>query len=170
MNTTRQTNLHTMWDSDMITVRVQQEFSRNNSRYYDYLQKLMGDQAAVDNDDSIDQWIKENIKFVCEGIYLDENNATMNTSTNFTLSEVYYRRHISLIEQRLALGGRRLGALLNRLAKNPPKPPAECYNGSTSTQGVISRAGVTARRCSVHTLVWYSFFVLALYMVLIYWE
>jgi Retrotransposon gag protein len=28
-----------------------------------------------------------------------------------------------------------------------------CYSGSTSTQGAISRSGVTAPRCSVHTLV-----------------
>lgn len=132
MNGTRETNLHTMWDSGLIGVRIQRNFSSNNFLYYDYLKQLMIQQTPVVNDDnSIDQWIQENIKFVCEQIYLDERNATMNTSTNFTLGEIYYQRHISLIEQRLASGGRRLGALLNRLAKNRPKPPKEKLSASS---------------------------------------
>ena len=132
MNGTRDTNLHTMWDSGLIGVRIRRDFSSNNSLYYDYLRQLMIQQTAVVNDDnSLDQWIQENIKFVCEQIYLDEQNTTMTTTTNFTLGEIYYQRHISLIEQRLASGGRRLGALLNRLATNRPKPPREKLSAST---------------------------------------
>ena len=125
MNGTFVTNLHSLWDSGLLSLRLRRDFPSNNTRYYEYLRELMLKQSPADNDNSIDQWIAENIKFVCERIYLNENNATMNTSTNFTLGEIYYQRHISLVEQRLAQGGRRLGALLNRLAKHRPKPPRE---------------------------------------------
>jgi hypothetical protein len=81
----------------------------------------MNNQSLIDNDDDdIEQWIKENIHFVCSQIYLDEQNVTMNSSVNFTLGEIYYHRSIPVIEQRLAQGGHRLGVLLNFLAKNRP--------------------------------------------------
>lgn len=85
----------------------------------------MKDQKPVENDDQIETWIKENLNFVCDQIYQNEAGGRMNTSTNFTLGDEYYMRSIPIVEQRLAQSGRRLGAILNRLAKIRPEPPKE---------------------------------------------
>ncbi|CAF4977649.1 unnamed protein product, partial [Rotaria socialis] len=39
--------------------------------------------------------------------------------------EIYYQRNIPIVEQRLVDGGRRLGALLNRLAKTRSQQPSD---------------------------------------------
>jgi hypothetical protein len=78
----------------------------------------MQNQSEAENDNDVVQWINEDINLVCSQIYFDENNATMNSSVNFTLGEIYYQRSIPVIEQRLARGGRRLGVLLNLITKN----------------------------------------------------
>jgi hypothetical protein len=105
-------------------------------------------QSPVDNDDNIEQWIKEDIDIVCTQVYRDENNGTMNASTNFNLGEAYYQRSISVIEQRLAQGGRRLGALLNRLAKKRPEKPSakkeKLCTGTIVLIAVLAAEGVLA--------------------------
>jgi hypothetical protein len=78
----------------------------------------MQNQTVIDDDNNIEQWIKENINYVCSEIYFDESNTTMNASRTFTLGNIYYQKSIPIIEQRLAQGGRRLGSLLNQIVKN----------------------------------------------------
>jgi hypothetical protein len=131
MNGTFETNIHSLWDSGLITVRVRRDFQSNNSLYYDYIHDLMLRQPPTDNDGDIQQWIKENINIVCSQIYLNEQNETMNASIKFQLGETYYQRNIATIDQRLALGGRRLGALLNRL--NQPSSTIKTSTIKTST-------------------------------------
>jgi hypothetical protein len=41
MNGTSQTNLHALWDSGLMTLRLQRDFQSNVSLYYDYLYELM---------------------------------------------------------------------------------------------------------------------------------
>ena len=118
MNEKNRTNLHTLWDQGLILTRIQKDFQSNNSLYYDYIYEIMHNQTAIDNDNNIEQWIEENIHYVCSVIYFDESNATMNSSTNFRLGEPYYNKSITIIEQRLAQNGRRLGALLNQIVEN----------------------------------------------------
>ena len=122
-NSTSLTNLHTMWDTTLITKRIRDDFGGNASFFYEYIYEIMQKSTSTENDDQIEQWIKENIRLVCNQIYENEDNGRMNTSTNFTLGEKYYNRSIPIIEQRLADGGRRLGALLKRLAQKSPKAP-----------------------------------------------
>lgn len=119
------TNLHSLWDSGMITVRLHRDFHSDPTLYYEYIRKLMLEQTPQDDDDIIEAWVKDNVNIVCTQIYLDENNHIMNASTNFTLGEVYYNRSISIIERRLAQGGRRLGVILNKLANKRPTNPAD---------------------------------------------
>jgi hypothetical protein len=129
MNGTSLTNLHSLWDSGMITVRLRRDFHSNTSLYYDHIYELMRNLTSVNDDDNTEQWVNENINFVCSQIYVDEHNITMNATANFTLGEIYYQKSIPVIERRLAQGGRRLGALLNKLAKNRPHKPSDeiCY-------------------------------------------
>jgi hypothetical protein len=121
MNASGQTNLHTLWDTGIITYRMRADFHSDPDLYYEYIYQLMIRQMVTPNDNDIKQWIQESLNIVCEHVYFDEKNETMNTSIRFTLKDVYYRSSYAIIEQRLAQGGRRLGALLNRLAENPPK-------------------------------------------------
>ncbi|CAF0886502.1 unnamed protein product [Adineta steineri] len=138
MNGTYLTNLHSLWDSGLLTTRLHRDFHSNASLYYDHIYKLMINLPSEDNDNNIEQWIDDNIKIVCEHIYFDENNITMNATANFTLGEVYYNRSISIIEQRLARGGRRLGVLLNQLAKTRPQKSSDQKNKlSSSTIALI---------------------------------
>ena len=125
MNDSRQTNLHSLWDSGLIGVRLRRNFHSNTSLYYDYIHQLMLNQSVPDNNNDIDLWINENINFVCTKIYFDDNNAVMNTSAIFNLGEMYYEKSFPILEQRLAQGGRRLGVLLNQLARNRPKKPSD---------------------------------------------
>jgi hypothetical protein len=132
MNMSNQ-NLHTLWDSGLIDYRIKKDFFSDQNLYYEYIHQLMMNQSQTSNDNDIEQWIKENLEFVCQEIYFDEKNETMNSSMRFDLDEMYYRRSYPIIEQRLAQGGRRLGALLNRLGQNPPRTSTQ-NPPETSTQ------------------------------------
>ncbi|CAF2631595.1 unnamed protein product [Rotaria sp. Silwood2] len=125
MNETSRTNLHTLWDVGLIMMRLRRDFQQNISHYYEHIYQLMLNQSSFDdNDNNVEQWIKENINLVCGQIYFDEHNAIMNASANFTLGEIYYQKFIPIIEQRLAYGGRRLATLLNQLGKNRLQKPS----------------------------------------------
>lgn len=117
MNGSTQTNLHAMWDEDMINTRLNRDFHGDSSLYYNHIHQLMRNQSIPSNDDEISQWIKENFRYLCPEMYLDESNSTMNASTNFILGEIYYQRNLVIIEQRLAHAGRRLGRLLDTIKK-----------------------------------------------------
>jgi hypothetical protein len=120
MNGSSQTNLHSLWDSGLLTVRIRRDFQANNSLYYDHIHNLTFSEPFMDNDDDIQQWIKESINIVCSNVYYNEQDARMNSSVTFQLGESYYQRNIPIIERRLAQGGRRLGVLLNRLGQTRP--------------------------------------------------
>ena len=148
MNETHTTNLHSLWDSGLITLRLQQDFQRNVSLYYDYIYRLMQNLSSVDNDDNIEQWIKENMNLICSQIYVDDNNVTMNSSVEFHLGETYYQTNIVIVEQRLAYSGRRLGAILNRLATKRPRKPLDnkdrLCSGTIALIVVLCAEGVLA--------------------------
>src|ERR1700722_9082119 len=120
MNETNQTNLHSVWDSDLLEYRLHQDFQSNIDLYFNHIFLLMLNQSTSNNDDDFKQWIRESTDIVCSQIYFDDNNMTLSSSINFTLGEIYYNRNLPLVEQRLAQAGRRLGSLLNRLANNRP--------------------------------------------------
>jgi hypothetical protein len=82
--------------------------------YYDYLKSLVMNETSND----YKSWIDESIKYVCEQIYLDDNNIKLNVSLNFTLGENYFNRNWPIVDQRLAQGGHRLAILLNRLVEH----------------------------------------------------
>jgi hypothetical protein len=82
--------------------------------YYDYLKSLVMNETSND----YKSWIDESIKYVCEQIYLDDNNIKLNVSLNFTLGENYFNRNWPIVDQRLSQGGHRLAILLNRLVEH----------------------------------------------------
>ncbi|CAF3413514.1 unnamed protein product [Rotaria socialis] len=124
MNNSRETNLHSLWDSGLIHWRISHEFQSNFDLYYEYLYTLMRNQTPTIHNDDFKQWIIESATLVCQQVYFDETNVTMNASAIFHLGNIYYMKNIPVVEQRIIRGGQRLGSLLNRLAANRPKSPA----------------------------------------------
>ena len=101
--------------------------------YFEYLYARMLNETSTNNDTGFTEWIDESIRYVCEQVYLDEMNITMNASSSFHLGNIYYERNIPIIEKRIIQGGRRLGTLLNRLATSRPAPPSTSSTTTTST-------------------------------------
>ena len=121
MNVSGQTNLHSIWDTGIINYRIRTDFYSDWNLYYEYIYQIMIRQTVPTNDNDIEQWIQESLDIVCGHAYFDDQNEKMNSSIRFHLKDKYYQSNYKLIEQRLAQGGRRLGALLNQLAENPRK-------------------------------------------------
>ncbi|CAF0977650.1 unnamed protein product [Adineta steineri] len=120
LNGTNETNLHTIWDVEIITNHINQHFQSDINLYYNYLESLMLNQSLNINEtyDNYKLWIDESVNYVCKQVYFDDNNIKINGSLNFTLGYDYFNRNWPLVDQRLAQGGRRLGSLLNQLAKS----------------------------------------------------
>ncbi|CAF0778788.1 unnamed protein product [Rotaria sordida] len=119
-NGTNLTNLHTIWDVDIINIRINRHFQSDVNLYYEYLKSLMFNQSLLINETYNDYktWIDESVSYVCQQVYFDDNNIKLNVSLNFKLGEKYFNRNWPLIDQRLAQAGHRLASLLNQLAKN----------------------------------------------------
>lgn len=118
MNSQYTTNLHSLWDTGMITSRLSRDFKSDVNLYYAHLHALMMRQPRVSNDNDFKQWINESLTYVCGRLYFDETDNKMDSSTNFKLSNIYLNRNIVIVEQRLAQAGHRLAVLLNQLAIN----------------------------------------------------
>ena len=103
----RPCNLHSVWDSRLIARR-----NVDDRSYLAALQKLIverrwGSQPAG----TPAQWAEQSWRLAKE--------ALVSPGTN--VDEGYYRRHIGVIDERIALGGVRLAAVLNRVLITPPK-------------------------------------------------
>jgi hypothetical protein len=100
-------NLHSVWDSRLIARR-----NLDDPSFVAVLQKLIvargfGSQPAG----TPAQWAEQSFKLAKEALVTPETN----------IDEAYYRRHIGVVEDRLALGGVRLAADLNRILTAMPK-------------------------------------------------
>lgn len=118
LNGTNLTNLHSIWDVEIIAARIDRYFQSNVNLYYDYLKVLMDDLIVNETYNDYQSWINEDVGYVCGQVYLDDNHLRLNVSVNFTLGEKYFNRNWPIIDHRLAQGGRRLANLLNRLVEH----------------------------------------------------
>jgi len=94
-------NLHSVWDSGLIRRR-----NLDDRQYVEALQKLIvakafGSQPAG----TPAQWAEQSFKLAKEALVTPGSN----------IDDAYFRRHISVIDDRLALGAVRLAASLNRI-------------------------------------------------------
>lgn len=123
LNGTNQTNLHSIWDEQIINYRLQRYFQSDVNLYFDYLSKLMFNQSVSNNETgtNFQQWIAESIFYVCNVAYFDDNQQRMNASKNFTLGQEYFYRTWPIVDQRLVQGGLRLSILLNQLSTHRTK-------------------------------------------------
>jgi len=123
LNGTNQTNLHSIWDEQIINYRLQRYFQSDVQLYFNYLSTLMLSQSILINETATDyqRWINESIFYVCNEVYFDDNHEKMNVSKNFTLGEEYFSRTWPIVDQRLARAGLRLSILLNQLSTHRSK-------------------------------------------------
>ncbi|CAF1902226.1 unnamed protein product [Rotaria magnacalcarata] len=145
MNQTFPTNLHSLWDSGLISIRLSRDYGSNITSYYEHIYSLMLAQGSTSNNEDFIQWIQESLQHVCQQVYLDESNMIMNASVKFTLGNIYYERNIGIIEQRLAQGGRRLGTLLNRLATDSLTISSRCEKLCSNMNKLIMLICILAR-------------------------
>jgi hypothetical protein len=94
-------NLHSVWDSRLIARRNLDDRQNVNA-----LQKLIADKGFGSQPPGTPaQWAGQSLRFAAEALVTEDTN----------IDEGYYRRHIGVIEERLALAGVRLAADLNRI-------------------------------------------------------
>jgi hypothetical protein len=98
-------NLHSVWDNRLIARR-----NLDDRSFVAVLQKVITERRFASQPPGTPaQWAEQSFRLAKE--------ALVTTDTN--IGEAYYRRHIAVIEERLALGGVRLAAVLNRVLTAP---------------------------------------------------
>ena len=96
-------NLHSVWDNRLIARR-----NRDDRQYVDALEKLIADKGFGSQAAGTPaQWAEQSFKLAKEALVRPDTN----------IDEAYFRRHIGVVEDRLALGAVRLAAALNRILK-----------------------------------------------------
>ncbi len=94
-------NLHSVWDDRLISRR-----NLNDRAYVEALTKVIESKGFASQPPGTPaQWAEQSFKLAKEALVKPETN----------IDEAYYRRHINVIDDRLALGGVRLAAVLNRV-------------------------------------------------------
>ena len=96
-------NLHSVWDSRLIARRA-----LDDAVYLGELRKLVTARGFGSQPPGTPaQWADQAFRLAKEALVKPDTN----------IDEGYYRRHITVIDERLALGGVRLAAVLNRILK-----------------------------------------------------
>jgi nuclease S1 len=94
-------NLHSVWDGRLIARR-----GLADRAYMTELRKLIDAKGfATQSPGTPAQWAEQSLRLAKEALVKPDTN----------IDEGYYRRHITVIDERLALGGVRLAAVLNRI-------------------------------------------------------
>lgn len=113
------TNLHRMWDSQILEHRYR------GTDYPALTATLLAafpeeERAAWENEREIKVWMRESAELLTVDFY-----PTLGADGRFTLGEEYQARHIGTVEKRLVQGGLRLAATLNTLLGEEPQFPFE---------------------------------------------
>jgi hypothetical protein len=99
-------NLHSVWDGRLIARR-----DLDDRAYTAQLQKLIVDQRlGAQPPGTPAQWAEQSFRLAKEALVKPDTN----------IDDWYYRRHITVIDERLSLAGVRLAAVLNRALISRP--------------------------------------------------
>jgi len=98
-------NLHSVWDSRLIA-----RHNLDEPTYFAALKKLIADKnLGAQPSGTPVQWAEQSFKLGKEALVKDGEN----------IDEGYYQRHITVIDERMALAGVRLAADLNKILATP---------------------------------------------------
>ena len=96
-------NLHSVWDSRLIAHRAIEDLA-----YLSELNRLIKAKGFAQQPVGTPaQWAEQSFRLAKEAL----------VANNTSIDEGYYRRHITVIDERIALGGVRLAAELNRILR-----------------------------------------------------
>ncbi|XP_071689650.1 endonuclease 4-like [Rutidosis leptorrhynchoides] len=114
----RKTNLHHVWDSDIIESAMKEFYDKDIDVMISAIEKNITDTWSNDisswanctsgEEVCPDPWASESIKCSC-------NYAYRNATPGSTLGDEYFLSRLPIVEMRLAQGGVRLAATLNRI-------------------------------------------------------
>eukprot|EP01006_Ploeotia_vitrea_P033625 TRINITY_DN65595_c2_g1_i1.p1 TRINITY_DN65595_c2_g1~~TRINITY_DN65595_c2_g1_i1.p1 ORF type:complete len:646 (-),score=322.72 TRINITY_DN65595_c2_g1_i1:280-2139(-) len=121
------TNLHAIWDYNMIDTRMSNDFGNSESAYGDFLYKQItgpwasqaaewakcSDGSAASSDACPDEWANESAKLACTNAYTDSKGD--HVPNNFTLGSDYYNFNKDIIDQQLAKAAVRMASTLNKV-------------------------------------------------------
>ncbi|VFQ86025.1 unnamed protein product [Cuscuta campestris] len=117
----RKTNLHHMWDSDIIETAVKTLYDSNLTQMIQALENNITAEWPIDNP------LRESCnKTVCPDPYASESVslackfAYRNATPGSTLEDEYFRSRLPVVEKRLAQGAVRLASLLNSIFTSRP--------------------------------------------------
>jgi len=98
-------NLHSVWDSRLIARRALED-----GPYLAELRRLINTKGlGTLPGGTPEQWAEQSFRLAKEALVSSDTN----------IDEAYYRRHVTVIDERLSLGGVRLAAELNRILTTP---------------------------------------------------
>ena len=160
------TNLHAMWDTNIIDTRIQRDFYSQPNRYYEYLLLALATQynesmagwracsaqsAYTANYYACsDDWSQESARLACSTAYTAPDGTVLNTTTRLAplstqaAGERYYQSAIPVIELRLLQAGVRLANVLNSIAAGgAPATPTSSSTGSGHSNDTDSGSGVS---------------------------
>ncbi|MGI4370232.1 S1/P1 nuclease [Klebsiella pneumoniae] len=119
----RKTNLHHVWDTMIIESAMKTFYDKDLSMMIQALQRnitdgwsddvLSWESCALDQTACPDPYATESVNLACNYAY---RNATPGT----TLGDDYFFTRLPVVEKRLAQGGIRLAATLNRIFASKP--------------------------------------------------
>jgi hypothetical protein len=121
-------NLHEVWDTGIISGRIQYSFGGSLSSYVSYIisqingpwAQMAAEWRTCNSTDSEDTpltcpngWANESADLACEYAYTDQNGN--HIENNFDLGNAYYEFVKNIVDQQLAKGGVRLASTLNKI-------------------------------------------------------
>ena len=147
------TNLHSLWDSGMISRRVAVNFSNSYTQWDAHLRNLLDTtykteaeawtkcSSGDDTNSRLQQyvpcsgeWVQESSTLCCQTVYVDEAGENMVPGTNYTLGDAYYLKNIDLLEMRIVQAGVRMAYVINTVAR-AVIPPSSLNHSSSSSGG-----------------------------------
>lgn len=107
------TNLHSLWDSGLIHLRITEDYGGNMDAWIADLVRSSMDRVAPDACVSCStQWGNSSAILACSNAYVADDGTT-HIQQGAQLDMNYYKRNIEVVESQIILGGLRLAALLN---------------------------------------------------------
>jgi len=152
--------LHQIWDDDMISKRIKDDFNGDNAAYMKYFEKELakGGKYYIDLPSwerpcasvtkepyraCSSQWAEESTKLACSTAYVDQYGKQIKTG--FDLDQGYQRFAIPVVEMQLAKGGVRLANVLNAMFSAREESTAR-YHAVTPEQFKAARQQEQAER------------------------
>jgi len=120
---TSATNLHSLWDSGIVSRRISTDFAGKIDAYTSYLMSQIATQWQSQQKEWLHcdnghfpcpaQWANETVPVACQSCYTDtKGNAILN---GFQLADPYFQANKLVVDNQLAKGGVRLAAILNQI-------------------------------------------------------